>query len=386
MNITVQRTVNLSEPILPEAFPAPIYEGESYAHTFALSAVKAAQPVPLTGSVVGYFERADKTTVRVEGHTESGLAFLTLPPECYAVEGKCTLAIMILNDSTQTVIYAAVGIVKNTIDGAVINGGNAIPTYDEIMDHLNRYLSADLSARVVETESGAEIILHDAVNGETRAFVKNGATGPAGPQGPEGPEGPEGKQGPVGPQGPEGKQGPVGPQGPEGKQGPQGPEGPEGPPGKDADIFTVKIGGGNVPDKTFAEIMEAYSANKTCICTGADRRVFLLHSYMSDDEGLHFLFIAAMDFKTDIGLACTYIKIYKTGKVSVSATTARTPSVKRLIFTGENGETLYEYDGSEEVKVPHNGGGTGASVDFATDEEIRLALIEAGLYNSNFPV
>lgn len=189
MNITVQRTVNLSEPILPEAFPAPIYEGESYAHTFALSATKAAQPIPLTGSVVGYFERADRTTVRVEGHTESGLAFLTLPPECYAVEGKCTLAIMLLNDSTQTVIYAAVGIVKNTIDGAVINGGNAIPTYDEIMAHLNRYLSADLSARVVETESGAEIILHDAVNGETRAFVKNGATGPAGPQGPEGPPG-----------------------------------------------------------------------------------------------------------------------------------------------------------------------------------------------------
>lgn len=129
MNITVQRTVNLSEPILPEAFPAPIYEGESYAHTFVLSATKAAQPIPLTGSVVGYFERADKTTVRVEGHTESGLAFLTLPPECYAVEGKCTLAIMLLNDSTQTVIYAAAGIVKNTIDGAVINGGNAIPTY-----------------------------------------------------------------------------------------------------------------------------------------------------------------------------------------------------------------------------------------------------------------
>ena len=377
MNITVQRTVNLSEPILPEAFPAPIYEGESYAHTFALSAVKAAQPIPLAGSVVGYFERADKTTVRVEGHTESGIAFLTLPPECYAVEGKCTLAIMLLNDSTQTVIYAAAGIVKNTIDGTVINGGNAIPTYDEIMAHLNRYLSADLSARVVES---------DAVNGETRAFVKNGATGPIGPQGPQGPQGPEGKQGPVGLQGPEGKQGPVGPQGPEGKQGPQGPEGPEGQPGKDADIFTVRIGGGNVPDKTFAEIMEAYSANKTCICTGADRRVFLLHAYNVDDEGPHFLFIAPTEYKTESGLAYMRIKIYQNGNVSVYGITARTPNVKRLIFTGENGETMYAYDGSEEVKVPNNGGGTGGSVDFATEEEIRLALIEAGLYNSNFPV
>lgn len=358
MNITVQRTVNLSEPILPEAFPGPMYEGESNAHTFALSAVKAAQPIPLTGSVVGYFERADKTTVRVEGHTESGIAFLTLPPECYAVEGKCTLAIMLLNDSTQTVIYAAAGIVKNTIDGAVINGGNAIPTYDEIMDHLNRYLSADLSARVVETESGAEIILHDAVNGETRAFVRNGATGPVGPQGPEGPEGPEGKQGPVGP---------------------QGPQGPQGAPGKDADIFTVKIGGGNVPDKTFAEIMEAYSANKTCIATGADRRVFLLHSYNVDDEGPHFLFIAPTEYKIESGLAYMRIKIYQNGNVSLNATTARTPNVKRLIFTDENGETMYAYDGSQEVKVPNNGGGTGGSVDFATDEEVLEALAESDL-------
>lgn len=124
MNITVQRTVNLSEPILPEAFPAPIYEGESYAHTFAISAVKAAQPIPLTGSVVGYFERADKTTVRIEGQVKDEKAYVTLTHECYAEGGAFFLRVMLLNGETQVVIYSASGRIRKKADGESIDGGS----------------------------------------------------------------------------------------------------------------------------------------------------------------------------------------------------------------------------------------------------------------------
>jgi hypothetical protein len=114
--------------------------------------------------------------------------------------------------------------------------------------------------------------------------------------------------------------------------------------------------------------MEAYSANKTCIATGADRRVFLLHSYNVDDGGPHFLFIAPTEYKTESGLAYMRIKIYQNGNVSLYAITARTPNVKHLIFTDENGETMYAYDGSEEVKVPNNGSGTGGNADWAVND------------------
>lgn len=152
--------------------------------------------------------------------------------------------------------------------------------------------------------------------------------------------------------------------------------GPQGAPGEDADIFIVHIGGGNVPDKTYAEIMEAYLADKTCICTGTDGHVFLLRAYRSDDDGRHFLFIAPTEYNSETGLDYQWIRIYENNAVKHNGTTAHTPNPKRLIFTDENGEPLYEYDGSKETKVPNNGGGSGVEIETPTDDEILQALID----------
>lgn len=173
MTITLKRTVNLSEPVLPEVLSAPLYEGEQNAHTFMITAEKDKLPHALSGSVVAYFERNDGNTVRVEGETKDGAALLTLSPECYQT-GVFYLAVMLIADGAQTVIYAASGRVRNTQDGEIIDGGNTIPTYDEIMAHLNKYLSTDITAKVEETEDGAIITMKDVVNGETTAVVKNG--------------------------------------------------------------------------------------------------------------------------------------------------------------------------------------------------------------------
>lgn len=175
MTITLKRTVNLSEPVLPEVLSAPLYEGEKNAHTFMITAEKDKLPHALSGSVVAYFERNDGNTVRVEGETKDGAAVLTLSPECYQT-GVFYLAVMLISDGAQTVIYAASGRVRNTQDGEIINGGDAIPSYDEIMAHLNKYLAADIIAKVEETEDGALITMKDVVHGETLAFIKNGDT------------------------------------------------------------------------------------------------------------------------------------------------------------------------------------------------------------------
>ena len=191
MNITLNRTVDLSSPILPEVLQAPLYEGEKNAHTFVIAAVQNKLPHPLSGSVVAYFERADGNTVRVEGETKDGAAILTLSPECYQT-GVFYLAVMLISDGAQTVIYAASGRVKNTQEGEIINGGDAIPTYDEIMAHLNKYLNANISAKVEQREDGALITMTDA-EGTTQAFVKNGKDGSgAGGSGESGKDGEDG--------------------------------------------------------------------------------------------------------------------------------------------------------------------------------------------------
>lgn len=341
MNITIKRTVNLSEPVLPEVLSAPLYEGEKNAHTFMITAEKDKLPHALYGSVVAYFERNDGNTVRVEGETKDGAAILTLSPECYQT-GVFYLAVMLISDGAQTVIYAASGRVRNTQDGEIIDGGNTIPTYDEIIAHLNKYLSTDITAKVVETEDGARITMKDVVNGETVALVKNGATGPQGPQGPKGDTG---------------ATGPAGPTGPKGDTGALGPVGPEGPKGEDADVFTVIIGAKNAPDKTYSEIMDAYLANKTCICTGTDGQVFLLRGLRSDEDGTHFLFIAPTEYNSGTGLDYHRIRIYENNSVIHNAGTAKTPNPQKLIFTDENGAKEYEYDGTSEtrMKTPKDG-------------------------------
>ena len=348
MNITLKRTANLSEPILPEVLQAPLYEGEKNAHTFMITAEKDKLPHALSGSVVAYFERNDGNTVRMEGETKDGAAILTLSPECYQT-GAFYLAVMLISDGAQTVIYAASGRVRNTQDGEIIDGGNTIPTYDEIMAHLEKYLSTDITAKVEETEDGALITMKDVVNGETTAVVKNGKSAyeVAKENGFEGTE-------------------------------EEWLNSLKGAPGEDADIFIVHIGGGNVPDKTYAEIMEAYLADKTCICTGTDGHVFLLRAYRSDEDGRHFLFIAPTEYNSETGLEYQRIRIYENNTVKHNGITAHTPNPKRLIFTDENGEPLYEYDGSKETKVPNNGG-SGATIDYATDEEVLNALIESDL-------
>lgn len=250
MNITLNRTVDLSSPILPEVLSAPLYEGEKNAHTFVIEAVKNKLPHPLSGSVVAYFERNDGNTVRVEGETKDGAAILTLSPECYQT-GVFYLAVMLISDGAQTVIYAASGRVKNTQEGEIINGGDAIPTYDEIMAHLNKYLNANISAKVEQKEDGALITLTDA-EGTTQAFVKNGKDG-SGTGGGSGEGGKDGEDGAtftpsVDPEGnlswtndknlpnPD----------PVNIKGPQGDEGEPGEPGKSA--YEIAIDNGLSPD------------------------------------------------------------------------------------------------------------------------------------------
>lgn len=183
MNIILHRTADLSALILPETLHAPIYEGEDDAHSFVIHAERNGVPEPVTGSVVAFFERSDGNTVRIEGSNENGAACITLPAECYRT-GVFYLAVMVVNDQAQTVIYAATGRVRNTQEGDIIDGGNAIPTYEEIMAHLNKYLNANLSAKVEQTPEGALITMTDA-DGTTTAFVKNGSGGGGGGNLPE---------------------------------------------------------------------------------------------------------------------------------------------------------------------------------------------------------
>lgn len=436
MTITLKRTVNLSEPILPEVLSAPLYEGEKNAHTFMITAEKDKLPHALSGSVVAYFERNDGNTVRVEGETKDGAAILTLSPECYQT-GVFYLAVMLIADGAQTVIYAASGRVRNTQDGEIINGGDAIPTYDEIMAHLDKYLAADLIAKVEETEDGALITMKDVVHGETAVLVKNGPVGPQGATGPQGPVGPQGATGPRGPEGPKGDtgatgergpegpqgatgpQGPVGPKGgtgatgergPEGPQGATGPQGPVGPPGKDggpgkpgksayeiarengfegtveewldylradSDKMFLVTATDKKADRTAAEIRAAVQNEKIVMLRDENGRVYIYYGEMAygAEEIVAPTFITVGEYLFGKGIAYEYLHIKEDGYVASSGfSPANTPNPNKLTIISKNGKI--EYDGSLPKTIDLTDLGSGGTFETPTEEEILQALID----------
>ncbi len=365
MTITLKRTVNLSEPILPEVLSAPLYEGEKNAHTFMITAEKDKLPHTLSGAVVAYFERNDGNTVRVEGETKDGAAILTLSPECYQT-GVFYLAVMLISDGAQTVIYAASGRVRNTQDGEIINGGDAIPSYDEIMAHLSMYLNANVTAKVVSLPDGAEIIMSDAINGETVAFIKNGADGPQGPEGPQGKTGPTGPQGPAGPQGdtgPTGPQGPIGPQGKTGATGPQGPVGPQGNTGPvgpqgdpgDTHIFLVREIIDGISDKSKEEAEAAAKAGKAVLFVSKYGEVYTYYAKEkipgTDEYALAFL-MPITKAQTGKRRSVIYLRadnaLLRKGETPFTAVTENALTIQK-----GNEETTFDGSAQATVEIPN---------------------------------
>ena len=368
MTITLKRTVNLSEPVLPEVLQAPLYEGEKNAHTFMITAEKDKLPHALSGSVVAYFERSDGNTVRVEGETKDGAAILTLSPECYQT-GVFYLAVMLISDGAQTVIYAASGRVRNTQDGEIINGGDAIPSYDEIMAHLNKYLAADITAKVEETEDGALITMKDAVHGETVVLIKNGADGPQGPTGPQGNTGPTGPQGPAGPKGDTGATGERGPVGPQGATGPQGPEGPKG----DDNVFVVEMDYKFKLNHTRAEIDAAQEAGKLVFLRMFDLYVCNYVGVLENEKDggkLNPCFVSPVTYDADGVKHIEKVLIKSDSTVTWLMDSAINPLT---IKTADGTET---FDGSKAKTIDLTNLGSGGTFETPTDEEILQALID----------
>lgn len=377
MTITLKRTVNLSEPVLPEVLSAPLYEGEKNAHTFMITAEKDKLPHALSGSVVAYFERNDGNTVRVVGETKDGAAILTLSPECYQT-GVFYLAVMLISDGAQTVIYAASGRVRNTQDGGIINGGEAIPTYDEIMAHLNKYLEADLIAKVEETEDGALITMKDVVHGETAVLVKNGPVGPKGETGPIGPEGPKGDTGATGERGPEGPAGATGERGPQGPVGATGPQGPEGPPGDD-NVFVVDMDYKFKLSHTRAEINTAIDDGKLVFLRMFDLYVCNYVGVLENEEDggkLNPCFVSPVTYDADGVKHIEKVLIKSDSTVTWLIDSAINP----LTIKTAGGTETFDGSAPKTIDLSNLGsGGSGVTVSSPTDEEVLNALAENDL-------
>lgn len=112
--------IELSSGTVPRSFLTHTLGGGDYAaERFGVRAYRNSQAENLTGTVSGYFVRSDGYTVAIANGVVSGnKAYITLPAECYEVEGKFTLSIKLTGNSVNSTVRIVDGVVARTSTNA----------------------------------------------------------------------------------------------------------------------------------------------------------------------------------------------------------------------------------------------------------------------------
>lgn len=105
--------------------------------------------VTLSGaSCVGYFSRANGTTVVITGAVSGNTCYVRLPSSCYSVEGNFSLAIKLIQSGVTTTLRIVDGTIVNTTMETLVDPGTTIPSL------------ADYTALVTRAEAAAATIDH----------------------------------------------------------------------------------------------------------------------------------------------------------------------------------------------------------------------------------
>lgn len=175
-NWTIAQKIDLSRGVqAPQVWPdALMLLGDSKAHTWRVTLLDGGKAATVTGSVTGYFVRADNTTVPVAGTLISNVASVTLEPDCYAVEGDLW-GVMRLKTSTGLLTLAALIFpIRNVLTDQIINPGNIIPSLDELLAQIEQMEKGTAAANAAAGKANTA-----ASNADAKAAAANTAAGKA---------------------------------------------------------------------------------------------------------------------------------------------------------------------------------------------------------------
>lgn len=162
MNNIIKRVWNQNRMVNIEDLSGMAFQAENGGHTFEISGVNdAGESVELSGTVAGVFMRPDNADIAIVGSATDGVVSVTLPEDCYAVNGRFGLTIFVTSDDQKVAVYAAVGTVTRTSGGAV-----AGDTPQDVVDLINAISAAvatipadytDLMAAIAPTYSDTSL-------------------------------------------------------------------------------------------------------------------------------------------------------------------------------------------------------------------------------------
>lgn len=113
-----------------------ISEGDKRGHRFGFRAFRNGVAEDISGcSLVGYFNRANGTSVTINGgYVSVGTtsAYLILPEACFSVPGNFTLVIKLVTSSITSTVRIIQGTVLDTIASTLTDPGSTIPDLSDV--------------------------------------------------------------------------------------------------------------------------------------------------------------------------------------------------------------------------------------------------------------
>ncbi|MBQ1203870.1 MAG: hypothetical protein IIX61_08770, partial [Loktanella sp.] len=113
----------------------PLYQLEESGHTFEITITGAAGE--LSGTVSARFLRPDEVTEYFTGTLSGNVASITLPQQCYLVNGRFGMVVFLSGDDVSTAIYAASGNVYRSTSDTVVDPTETIPSLEDLIARFN---------------------------------------------------------------------------------------------------------------------------------------------------------------------------------------------------------------------------------------------------------
>ena len=135
---TINQTVDLRKGVrTPQVWPeALMLCGDDRAHVWRVSVLDGGAPAALTGSVTGYFVRADGVTVSVPGTLAGNAASVVLKSACYAADGDMAAVMRLASEGTALTLAAIVLPVRRVLTDSIADPEHIVPSLDALLAQI----------------------------------------------------------------------------------------------------------------------------------------------------------------------------------------------------------------------------------------------------------
>lgn len=128
-------------------------QSNNKAHRIGAIVTENGIPLALRGNCSGTAILADGSTVPLTGAVTGNQAYVELNSTCYTVEGPIVISVTWISGQLQTTLLWAVGTVKITNTGIVIQPGDPIPNLEQLMAQISAMQEATAAAEAAATKS-----------------------------------------------------------------------------------------------------------------------------------------------------------------------------------------------------------------------------------------